>query len=193
MREILSETAHNQAFRDRNNKMTDIKWDQDVVKVIKKWIEDNNETAKRIFNLLRLQSNSSECASLLGFFYHYGIGEEYDETKAFKWYKKSADENDAFALAQVGYCYSTGTGTECNDLKTFEYYEKAANLGDPQGAYHFARFNLSYKSLIWYQKSAEKGFLPAKLKIIGFFHTGTGGVLRDRHMAFRLMRQGYRE
>ena len=65
----------------------------------------------------------------------YNMGVYYSQSgdykQAVKWYKKSAEQNYAFAQHNLGYCYEHGEGVPQDYEKAAEWYKKAAVKGDP--------------------------------------------------------------
>src|SRR5687767_5067004 len=66
----------------------------------------------------------------LGGCYELGIGVEKDESKAFKYYKKSAKRGYLGAKFPLGYCYVNGIGTKVDEKKGFKLYNEAAGKRD---------------------------------------------------------------
>ena len=58
-----------------------------------------------------------------------------DKSKAFEWYSKAADNDDADAMFKIGECYSNGDGVAKDKEKAFEWYLKAAQKDYAQAAY----------------------------------------------------------
>ncbi|CAG8504960.1 12214_t:CDS:1 [Ambispora gerdemannii] len=159
-----------------------IDWDSTVQSTIEDWIFKNKHNLEHIINLLEQRKETSiECACLLGFFHHYGIGfETYNLEEAFQLYKHAADKDDSFANIQIGELYQI---TKTNHVKAKEAYKRAALLGHPQGAFKYALFLYNCKEKIyWVQASAEKGFEAAQRDMAGHCHYGYG-VLKDDHRA----------
>ncbi|CAG8610421.1 620_t:CDS:2 [Ambispora gerdemannii] len=162
-------------------KQTLIYWDSTVQSTIETWISKNNHNLAHIINLLEQRKETSiECACLLGFFYHYGIGfnsKNYDE--AFQLYQYAADKDDSFANIQIGELYQI---IKKDDARAKEAYKRAALLGHPQGAYKYAYFLCRKEKIYWIRKSAEKGFEAAQQDMASHCHYGYG-VLKDVHCA----------
>ena len=67
-----------------------------------------------------------------------GIGTDKNETKAFEWYLKSAENGNAIAQNNLGDCYKNGIGTDKNETKAFEWYLKSAEDGNSDGQVNLA-------------------------------------------------------
>lgn len=117
-------------------------------------------------------------ASYLGRVYenHYK-----DFEKAFYWYKK-ATEYEPVKMEELGRCYEKGIGVSINKQKAIDCYTAAVIAG---GNINFlerisntagiAEYKTAYeiedseKSFKWYFKSAEKGFIPAQIKVAEYY------------------------
>ncbi len=61
---------------------------------------------------------------LAGFYWYLNTPEGYK--KAFEWYQKAADQNNADGQYGLGYMYDTGTGVPQNSDTAMVWYKKAA-------------------------------------------------------------------
>ena len=68
--------------------------------------------------------------SALGLCYEAALGTEADIKKAVSWYKKAADEGDAFGMAHYGYALANGEGVKKNEKEAMEWLVRAAMKGD---------------------------------------------------------------
>ena len=102
--------------------------------------------------------------------YDKGQGVEQDSKKAFKWFRKAADQGDAEAQYNIGNIYSTGLGVEQDLKETFKWYQKAADQGHAT-----AQFNVGVmydngdgvleddvQAYAWYNISAANGYKRGK-------------------------------
>ena len=80
--------------------------------------------------------------------------------KAFKWYKKSAEQGLATAQCKVGLCYELGIGVATDEKEAFR----------------------------WYKKSAEQDFAIACFRLSRYYAEGIG-VDKDEKEAFRLIKE----
>jgi hypothetical protein len=105
--------------------------------------------------------------------YLLGRGVAQDDAKAFYYFQKAANEDDAFAQNEVAYMYAAGKGTKKNYAKAFMYYQKAANHGLATAQYSLAIMYLQglgterdqEKGLMWLKRSASAGFEPAQIAL----------------------------
>ena len=68
-----------------------------------------------------------------------GYGAEQDYTKAFWWFKKSADAGNKFAQYSLGSLYFYGNGVAQNYEKAFEYYKLSADQDNAYACYETAK------------------------------------------------------
>jgi uncharacterized protein len=73
----------------------------------------------------------------LGQAYDFGKGAPQSDDKAYKWYRKAADQDYAPAQNSVGVMYRTGRGIDQNKEEAVRWYFKSARQGDGK-----AMFNL---------------------------------------------------
>ncbi|MFN7039397.1 MAG: tetratricopeptide repeat protein [Alphaproteobacteria bacterium] len=110
----------------------------------------------------------------LGEVYENGLYQQArDFVKAYEWYKKSAEQDDDYALNNIGMLYLNGYGVEKNYYEAFNYFVRATEKGNP-----LAQYNLGFlyengygikKDLILalnrYYKALDRGNLKAKTAI----------------------------
>ena len=107
---------------------------------------------------------------LLAKCYEYGVEVAADERKAFGFYRKAADQNEAFAQCALGNCYLQGNGVAKDEVEALKWYRKAAEQNNAQ-----AQFNLGYcyekasgvakdevEAVKWYRKAAEQDYAEAQ-------------------------------
>lgn len=106
-----------------------------------------------------------------GLRYLLGRGVVQNNTRAFYYFKKAANEEDEpFAQNEVAYLYAVGKGTKQDYKKALVYYKKAAKHGLISAQYNLGLMylyglgtNADKKiALQWFKQSADKGFEPAK-------------------------------
>ena len=121
-------------------------------------------------NSLTYSDNSPKS---MGVRYLLGRGVKQDNEKAFYYFRKAANQNDAFAQNELAYMYAAGKGTPREDAKAFKWYKAAANHGLISAQYNLALLYLhgigtkadKKLALEWLQKSAQGGFEPAHIKL----------------------------
>ena len=62
--------------------------------------------------------------------YLRGLGVTKDETEALKWFRKSAERDNAMAQGSLGWMYDKGLGVTKDDAEALKWYHKAAEQGD---------------------------------------------------------------
>lgn len=75
----------------------------------------------------------------IGKIFCYGLSTEQDYTRSFRWFKKSAEQENKFAQFSLANQFYFGNGTEKNLEKAFEWYKKSAEQGLPYAAYSVAQ------------------------------------------------------
>lgn len=61
--------------------------------------------------------------------YENGQGFELDNTKAFEWYLKAANQGEALAQGSLGLMYFEGRGVKQDKVKSQEWYSKSCENG----------------------------------------------------------------
>ncbi len=117
----------------------------------------------------------------LGVKYDSGEGVQENKSEAFKWFKKSADQEHEDSMAWAGYYYENGYGGVSKNLSlAIDLYRKAA-LKDNA----FAQFKLGVKydsgegvpenkseAFKWFKKSADQGHEDAMAWVGYYYETG---------------------
>lgn len=73
----------------------------------------------------------------LGFLYE--LRQSY--TEAFKWFRKSADQGNIYALQSIGLAYMDGKGVRQSYSKAKEYFGLACDKGDDLSCGWYAKLN----------------------------------------------------
>lgn len=106
----------------------------------------------------------------LGLRYYYAIGIEKDDTKAFDWWSKAADNDHGDAQANVSIAYLKGVAVKQNISKAFYYAILSAKNGSVKGQYTLGYLHLNGKGIDGkkpldarelFIKSAKGGYQPA--------------------------------
>jgi TPR repeat protein len=74
--------------------------------------------------------------SNLGRMYANGQGVAKDDAQAAVWYRKAADQGDAYAERNLGGMYANGRGIPQDDTQAAVWYRKAADQGDAAAQYN---------------------------------------------------------
>ena len=90
------------------------------------------------------------------------------EEESFKWFERAFEKHQTKeTINNYGVCFLRGFGTEKNHEKAFEIFKLGEAQNDCISMYHIG-FILEgkepIKSLEYYKKAAQKGFVPAQLK-----------------------------
>ena len=127
-----------------------------------------NVDKTKAFNMLSLAPEDKLDASgtyLLGEMYELGVGTTQNFNAAIKFYKKSAQMGNTYAMCKMGNFYQFGQGVEKNDSLAFIEYQRAANAGNPWGmrcvgsCYHNGagvKADIS-NAWHWYKTAAKNG------------------------------------
>ncbi|MFI3206576.1 MAG: tetratricopeptide repeat protein, partial [Clostridia bacterium] len=113
-------------------------------------------------------------------FYFGRNGKAINYNEAFKWFKRSAEQENAFAQYYLGICYEYDRGVEGNLSESFKWYKKSAEQGHAIAQYKLGgcykngqavekNQNEAFK---WYKKSAEQGHATAQYNLGVFYHKG---------------------
>lgn len=125
--------------------------------------ENNKENLLRILEYLKpcLDKENNQAQLLLGKIY-LSKGTEEAYAKAFKLFRKSANQENADAMVELGILYKYGKGCSLNFNKARKWFKKSANLGNSKAAYSlgylylkgFGSINQDYsKAVKWFKKS----------------------------------------
>ncbi|STZ08478.1 Polar organelle development protein [Moraxella caprae] len=123
-----------------------------------------NETALKAMDFKVVENNANKGDATAQFhlakMYELGVHTQTDEKKAIEWYKKSAENGNAFAMNNYAYYLS--------ENEALEWFKKASDLNQPHAKMALAMYYINSKSDI--QKGVdlllelgENGFAPAYL------------------------------
>ena len=80
----------------------------------------------------------------LGLCYYNGKGVTKNYTEAVKWYRKAAEQGDAYAQYNLGLCYKNGYGVPKDISQAVVWYRKAARQGDDGAQQALTRLGYSW-------------------------------------------------
>ena len=86
-------------------------------------------------------SNVSWVQHSLGKYYENGRGVRQDYSKAFEWFKKSANQGYPYAQFSMGYAYESGQGVRQNHTVAKEWYGKSCDNGNQDGCDYYRKLN----------------------------------------------------
>ena len=152
----------------------------------RKWFEDAGpDHAKALYWLGRL--------------YHYGLGVNRDDEKAFYYFSKSADLKHPPAMNMLGLAYENGWGCDKDIQKAIEWFTAGADAGNTSAMFNlgFGYYNGSLtdsgksdhdKALEWYRKAVDAGHIGAINNLAILYYHGHG-VDQDRAKAAALWQE----
>ena len=132
--------------------------------------------------------------------YHSGCGVEENDSLAFEWAKRSAQQDYPSGIYFLAYCYETGRGCPRNLANANSLYKKAyelafskARAGDP-----FAQFVVGkifdygnggvtqdqVKAVWWYRQAAEQGYPGAQFNMGNCYQLGEGVKENKSHAVY---------
>lgn len=123
-------------------------------------------------------------------------GAPKDDSKAFYWAKKAAEQGNAYAQSWVGYFYENAYGTARDFGEAAYWYRRSAdqgnrfsqnNLGE---CYYYGRgVERNYeKAASWYKKAADQEF-PSACYNLGWCYENGEGVASNRSLAISYYRK----
>jgi TPR repeat protein len=123
---------------------------------------------------------------MLGEAYHYGIGVDSDAAQAAGWYRKAADQGDAFSQLSLAQCYASGIGVDKDATEAAKWYRKAADQGNVVAQFYLGNayylgFGITQdatEAAKWYRKAAEQGNMDAQFNLGNAYASGNG-VTKD--------------
>ena len=130
----------------------------------------------------------------MGHCFEFGLGgENKDLSKAFYWYKASAEKGDADGQCSLGCFYEFGIGTAIDFKEAFRWYKAAAENGNTLGQ---VLVGLCYKlgkgtaesieeAFRWYKTAADNGDAWGLCNLGGCYELGEGAD-ENADEAFRL-------
>jgi len=107
----------------------------------------------------------AEFQDKLGIFYNQGQGVQQDYAKAFKWFKKAADQGYANAQSNLGVCYFLGQGVPQDYTIAYKWFQEAAKQDHSGAEFNIGvlfQNGLGYpkdmsSAVRWYRKAANQG------------------------------------
>lgn len=158
-----------------------------VIQLIDYLSRGSYEKQKQAYNLAKLyaEKNNGGAQYRLGLFYLNGIGVDADDSLAYDWIKKSAD--NGYEKAEIAY-FKYISERELYDADVLHSVEKIAAKGNSQALYYLAQYyrkinvcNLQYVTYL--DLSSSRGNSKA---IIEYTHYLLKGSYEDQSKAFSL-------
>ena len=119
-----------------------------------------------------------------------------DYAEAVKWYRKAAEQGDAWALFNLAFMHERGKGVTQDYAEAVKLYRRAAEHGVAQAQYNLglmyvngAGVNQGYAEAVkLYRRAAEQGLAQAQYNL-GVMYVNGEGVLQDKitaHMWYNI-------
>ena len=133
--------------------------------------------------MFKSYSGDAEAQYRLGNAYYAGQILPHDETKAYAWYRASAEQGFYKSQMNVGFALYFGKGVEKNIPESFTWYRKAADAGDVMSQLMLAdSYYLGQEvpkdrveAVNWYRRAAAQNSAKACLAL-GFAYRDGWGV-----------------
>jgi hypothetical protein len=105
-----------------------------------------------------------------------------NHAKAVEWYRKAAEQGNAWAQNNLGWCYKSGKGVELDYIKAVEWYRKSVEQGNAWAQnelgycyYEGKGVELDYaKAVELFRKSADQGFANGQDSLADCYRYGRG-------------------
>jgi TPR repeat protein len=147
------------------------------------------QTARRMVEEVKAKAEAGDADSelWLGAYYERGVGGlPQDNVEALKWYRKTAEQNNALGQYCVGLSYANGSGVPKDYAEAVKWFRKAAEQNDAQAQ---ASLGLGYangrgvakdevEAVKWYRKAAEQNDAQGQLNLGACYVLGQG-VAKD--------------
>ncbi len=163
---------------------------------------DVNEAiyGKALNSYLLARCGDAEAQYQLASCYHSGYGVEENDSLAFVWAKKSAEQDYPAGLYFLAYCYETGKGCSVNmGNANFLYqkaYKKAISLaigGDPSAQFVVGKIfdygnggvaQNQEVAVKWYRRAAEQGYPGAQFNMGNCCQMGEGVAMNKKEAMY---------
>lgn len=89
-----------------------------------------NDSLKAIYNKATKGYHSAQ--NEVGSWYYYGQNVKTNYDQAVKWWSKSANQGNVYALGNLGMCYQLGRGVIQDSTKAIEYYTTSIGNGNAE-------------------------------------------------------------
>ena len=132
---------------------------------------------------LEAKQGHARAQAMLGILYsNEGFPVAKDLNEAGKWFRLSADQDDAYGQVGLGMCYRDGTGVPQKQAEAVKWFRLSADQGNDFGQVCLGMCYQSgtgvsenqKKAVQWFRLSAEKGNALAQVCLGGCFLNGIG-------------------
>ncbi len=129
---------------------------------------------------------------ITGLRFHLGLGYSQNQKEAVRYYRKAADQGEAFAQFNLGVCYHKGIGVDKDAKEAVRWYRLAADQGHAVAQYYLGScYDSGYgvkkdekEAVRWFRLAAEQGNAAAQ-NDLGFGYRHGIGVDQDAKEAIR--------
>lgn len=95
--------------------------------------------------------------------------------EAVEWYRKAAEQGNAYAQYNLGNCYYYGNGVPQDNTEAAKWYRKSAEQGNADAQYMLGELADDFEDAVeWYLKAAEQGNADAQYELGGCYRYGHG-------------------
>ncbi len=156
---------------------------------------ENDEWTKGVLMAKQTDMSDAGLQMWVGYCYDEGKGVEKSVVKAFKWYKKAAENGNIWSMNQLGLKYERGEGTNKNLEEAVRWYKAAAEKGNKAAQYNLGDMYEYGKgtekdleeAVEWYRKAVEQGDEKAQKALERVEAAIAGGDDEDPIMALKRM------
>ncbi len=150
--------------------------------------DDNWQSAEKYY-LLLAEKGTADARTRLGDFYSFKVR---DDSEAAKWYRKAAQEGEAYAQINLAVMYENGEGVIKSSTEAVKWYRMAAEQGNAGAQCGLAGMYGKGQGVVkddaeavkWYRKAAEQGNATAQNNLGAKYATGEG-VAKDELEAYK--------
>ena len=155
---------------------------------------------KALNSYLLACNGDAEAQCQLASCYHSGYGVEENDSLAFVWAMKSAEQDYPAGLYFLAYCYETGKGCSVNMGKANSLYKKAyemamlqAYFGDPSAQFVIGKIfdygnggvaQNQEVAVRWYRRAAKQGCPGAQFNLGSCYQLGEGVDMSKKEAAY---------
>jgi TPR repeat protein len=151
-------------------------------------------TQKDVERVLQDSKNGNPIAqAYLGDMHYHGNGMPLNHIEAAKWWRKAAEQDNAFGQVNLGRMLSRGEKVPLNHAEALKWYRKAAEQGNSNGqlalasAYHYGKGTVGNRiaALKWYKEAANQGNSQALLELGNIHQYGRIGMTKSGKEAMK--------
>ena len=119
-----------------------------------------------------------------------------DDAEAVQWYRRGADQGDAYAQFNLGNMYFEGRGVPQDDAEAVKWYRRAADQGNVDAQVNLGKMYVAGRgvpqddteAMQWYRRAADQGDADAQFNLGNMYLEGRG-VPQDHAAALQWYRR----